>query len=552
MRCLTALLLGLFLAAPAFPQAAATQPATAPAAAAGDDIELGQLFRSRLAGIEFNPPAGGTMIRELNSGEIVRFVYPDTNWEIRVKPIPLSVPYKLSAPGDAGLLELTATQLTRSNQAVQIQRREVIRVNGLPVGLLEAKYNVGNNRIFSQQAIFEDTDQYYVLVQMVLQCDAQPTGPGQPAVQPSGASEAQARRVFAKVLSTVKVLDRGALLKEQQHREYKTRELWVLIDKNRIISAIQPLQLMRVIRDGKDVGFIQINERLATHNSNEGVELIVRSRVQTEPPKPQEVKATPADNGASGAAGTAGVDLPGVSQAPAPVAAKAAGPSNIFTNSTFFVTFDLHHEDWTSIMQVDDHVAAQAVESANSDLTMRMDPRLEKEAERFSDKPGQATPIVTVPQYLLNVDYAYGRRQGKPVDLHLPPDYLPQVIGQMLPRLLPNEPGRYMFSFYVSAEQKLMRRYVDVEETRDIELGGKTVRAVPISDRIGVDGIPTVQYVSRDGEWLGSVNTDARLVILPTDEPTLTDIWKDDKLGFKVAPLPPLPEEAPAKSKKAK
>jgi hypothetical protein len=91
-----------------------------------------------------------------------------------------------------------------------------------------------------------------------------------------------------------------------------------------------------------------------------------------------------------------------------------------------------------------------------------------------------------------------------------------------------------------------------VEQARDIELGGKTVRAVPISDRIGVDGIPTVQYVTRDGEWLGSVNTESKLVILPTDEPTLSDIWKDDKLGFKVAPLPPPVEETPVKSKKAK
>ena len=302
-----------------------------------------------------------------------------------------------------------------------------------------------------------------------------------------------------------------------------------------------------------------MNERLATHNGNDGVEIIIRSRVQTDPTPPDAVKAAAADAAAPVNAPAAGTVVPGsvLPSAADPASTKPSGPSNLFTSSTFFVTFDRDHEDWTSITQVDDQVATQLVESANTDMTLRR--ALQRGAP--ATQPGQTTEgsthrfnqnpqIVTLQNYVLNIEYSHGRRQDKPRDIQLPPDYLPQAIAQLLPRLLPNDPAKYMFSFYVSGEQKLMRRYVDVDEAREVVLDGKTVRAVPISDRIGVDGIPTIHYVSRSGEWLGSVNEDQKLVVLPTDEGTLSDIWSKQPLGFKVADLPPEQVETPVGPKK--
>jgi len=307
-----------------------------------------------------------------------------------------------------------------------------------------------------------------------------------------------------------------------------------------INRLIKPMRLMPIIRDGKDIGCILMNQRLATHSGNEGFEIIVRSRVQSEKPGADAQKT--AANGNSPQAG-GGIVLPG-SVLPAPVSggsanAAPAGPSNVFTNSTFFVTFDRAHEDWTSITQVDEEVAAQVVESANTDLTTHIDRAKAIAAERMIPKPGETPPSVTVPEYTLNIQYAHGRRQDKPANIKLLPDYLPQATAQMLPRLLADEPGKYMFSFYVSGEQKIMRRYVDVDQPREVTLDGNTTRAVPISDRIGVDGIPTVHYVTREGEWLGSVNEEQKLTVLPTDETTLTNIWSKQPLGFKVADVPP-------------
>jgi hypothetical protein len=561
MRRISTLLIGLSLGASltaaGWGQSATTRPVTSPVAAgpatlpadAGvTDPELGKLFRSRVAGIEFNPPANGVLIRDLNSGEIVRFMYPDSGWDVRAKTIPLHEQLRLSAGGDGGVLELMASQLLATNPAANIIRQQVIKVNHEPVGLIEARYNVGPDKVFTQQAIFPDNNElnlHYLLLQMTSRCDAKAVANVQDPL------ETDARKIFDKVLSTVKVLNRQELAEEQKKRYFDTKMLLVRLDRNKIIPAIQPLRLMRILHDGKDIGYIQMNARRTTHGGNEGFEVIVRSRVESEPSKPGIEKPATDTNPAATAGG---IVLPG-SVGPKPAAGNAgdikpAGPSNVYTSSTFFSTFDRAHEDWTSITQVDDQVASQVVESANTDLTTHVDRAKAIAAQRWVPKPGEAPPDVTVPDYMLNIEYAHGRRQDKPQDIRLLPDYLPQALAQLLPRLLANEPGKYMFSFYVSGEQKLMRRYIDVDSPRDVTIDGNTVRAVPISDRIGVDGIPTIHYVTRDGEWLGSVNEDQKVSVLPSDETMLTDIWSKRPLGFKIADVPPPQEDTPIQPRK--
>jgi hypothetical protein len=543
-------------AVPLLGQTPATQPATAPAAAV--PTELGKVFRSRIAGIEFKPPAGGTLIRDLNSAEIVRFVYPDCGWDLRLKSVTTHSPLPLTAPNDGGIVEITAAQLASSGQSTQVLRQTVIERSEKKMGLVEARCGTATGKSFTQQAIIPDSDQHYLVLQMISPCTA---GLADGALDPA---EMSAREMFGRLLYSVNLLDRDSLLQEQRMRSYKTRELYLQMDKRKITSVLLAQQLMRVLRDGKDVGFIQINERLATHNHNDGVEVIVRSRVQADPPKAVDQTAGP---GAS-PDNLPKINLPGTIGPASPALAdvKPAGPVNLFSNATYFVTFDREHEDWTNTTQVDDRVAAQMIESANSDVSAIVDPRLAQHLQAHDRKPEgpdvmpeQAaglnkqndTPISpVVPRYILNIDHSRGRRQDKPIDIPLPVDYLPQALGQMLPRLLSTDEAGYMFSYYVSAEQKLMRRYVDVLPMREVELDGKTVLAVPIVDRIGVDGIATTQYVTRDGIWVGSVNEESKITVLPSDEQALTQIWQNDKLGFKVAPLPPpMEDEAPRRAK---
>ena len=80
--------------------------------------------------------------------------------------------------------------------------------------------------------------------------------------------------------------------------------------------------------------------------------------------------------------------------------------------------------------------------------------------------------------------FAYGKgpHQDKPTDTKLPPYYLPQALGQLLPRLLPAEPAQYLFAFYVSGPRTVLQRYIDVGAPSEVELDGQSVRAIPISD----------------------------------------------------------------------
>lgn len=512
-------------------QTASTQPAVE-----STDPLLGKLFRSRFDGIALNPPAGGAMIRELNTGEIVRFVYADQSWDIRVKPIPLHVPMPLSAKGDGGLLEMTAVQLTNNNPTAKILQQHIVQMHGKDVGVIEARYTAGINRVYAQQAIFRDTDQHYFAVQMTSKGKPKTSAATQPDVdqdQPD-AEEDQARNVFQHMLQSVKILDRRDLAYEQRRRVDKTHGLYLLINQKTILAALQPLHLMRVLRDGKDVGYVQVNERQARHNGNDGIEIILHSRmmINSQPVRPE---------GPSPAAPLAveanGIVIPKSTSTDPVAASKTQQPQNVYNSSVFFVTFDRDHEDWTTVSQTDEQVSNQLTESAYSDRTVRrmLDSSKVKEGLKHPATRGYQPPVLEVPNYLLDVEYTRGRKKEAPVNTPLPPFYLPQALGQMLPRLLPNDPAQYLFAFYVGGQRNVMGRYVDVLETREVELDGQTYRAVPISDRIGVDGIPTTHYVTRQGQWLGSVSEDSKSIVLPTDLATLEKTWP----GFVLSPEPP-------------
>jgi hypothetical protein len=71
---------------------------------------------------------------------------------------------------------------------------------------------------------------------------------------------------------------------------------------------------------------------------------------------------------------------------------------------------------------------------------------------------------------------------------------------------------------------------VDVQEERMVDIGGQYTRAIAVNDRLGIEGSLTTHYVSPDGKYLGSVNNQSHLMVLPTDAATLEKMWKDVNL----------------------
>jgi hypothetical protein len=133
---------------------------------------------------------------------------------------------------------------------------------------------------------------------------------------------------------------------------------------------------------------------------------------------------------------------------------------------------------------------------------------------------------------------------GQPQQTDLPPWYMPQAAGFLLPRLVPyDKPRQFMFATYASDAGRLMHRYVDVQPQRNVQLGGRSVRAVPIEDRLGLDGAVTTHYVSPDGQYLGSstvvrdgTGNESTVTALPTTAAELQRIWADAKLTRPEAP----------------
>jgi len=371
------------------------------------------------------------------------------------------------------------------------------------VGILAARYKAGIDEVFTQQAIFPFDDQTYYFVQFTSAADA--------------AAEAAARQAFEIVLGTVKLTDRADLRKEQIQRLYRTQEFLSLLDEKQIRSVLQRDQVLRVVRDKKDVGYVEVTEKPATHANHDGVEIVLRSRIIAEAPAAAPV-----------AAGEV---------APATV----AKPGQVDRLATFFVSFDRRSEDWSVITTMTDGTndPQTTTELGNSDReTQRvLDMDAIKNHEIVDPKDPKQPPMISVEKYVLSVNDYSKVHAGLPVERELPPQsYLPQALGELLPRLLQlDDPRTYMFAFYVSDEHEVMARYVDVEPIQDVEFDGRVQRAVVVRDRIGVDGSPTLHYLTRDGQWLGSVNEEQKLTVLPSDAETIRLLWKDAKLGSDAA-----------------
>src|SRR4051812_25412807 len=80
------------------------------------------------------------------------------------------------------------------------------------------------------------------------------------------------------MLDTVKLLDRSAIKNDQDERLIRTRALFVSLTEKRLTSALIPEQWLRLMKDGKDIGYTYIVEEPGTNGPNEGIKIGIRSR----------------------------------------------------------------------------------------------------------------------------------------------------------------------------------------------------------------------------------------------------------------------------------
>ncbi|MDB5329279.1 MAG: hypothetical protein JWP03_430 [Phycisphaerales bacterium] len=525
------------LPAPAVPvQKAPTVLTTRPDSA--DAVELGDIYESQSGGVSFRPPASVRMIDNLNSKFIAEWADPQRDWTLKLsrmvleKNTPLaSIKNEVTGMPVEGLLDTTVKRLQAALPGGKVLRQDLtnIRDGGKfddkhpeaknNVGLIAIRYNEAGKRRLAQQAIIQSDYRIFYLLSFVT--------PGSNASDdnaPEDAAERLAVDTFSRMLDSLRLLDRTAIKEDQDARLYRTRALLVNLTPARLQSALkQDEQWVRIIKGGKDVGYSYITEETADQ--------IPR------PLKAEELKAGVKEkdlikhNGTGVLIGVrARMIVDGVRSD------KTKGPIQSDSASWYFASADRKHEDFSRLTITDDHKAPKKgflSEAGSSDRrVIRM---LDREAAQqhirgSQDDPNQP-PVSFHDEYTLNVTQNVGTGAAEPFERKLPPWYVPQAVGHLLPRLLPlRQPKSYMFATYISDAREVMTRYMDVLPEQDINFGGGHYRAIPINDRLGLEGSITVHYMSPEGSYIGSENKDQKIVMLPTNKTTLEHIWQDANL----------------------
>jgi hypothetical protein len=484
-----------------------------PANDAAGGAVLGEPFESLGLGIALRGPAGSRVIRQVGGTE-VDFVHEKNKWNLKVARLTLDQPMPLESSKDAegkrkvGLLEVTVDRLKDQMPGAAILRNDLVRVGQVPVGMIALRYVKGLETLLSQQAIVRANDRLYFTLTL--------TSPGSKASGNEAGddpAERKAVETFGEVLDTIRLLDQKELVRDQEDRVYASLAMLVnLGGKGRLESKLIPKQWFRLQRKGKDIGYVYSIEEVG-----DGI--------------PGDANAPLRSKKASRRAGPDGILIGTRSRTTAGENARADAESWMFCSN------DRRLEEWSTLQVVQDLRDAAKfdhttiVGSSSWRTGVRLDRKAHEQGLRGEKDDPNQPPVRQTNDHVLNVTHASKSENFEPLNQSLPDYYLPQALSQLLPRLLPtDQPKKYLFAVYVPEVRAVMHRYVDVGEEKRVNFGGQTVRAVPITDRVGLEGSVTTHYVGVDGKYLGSENPDTGIVVLPSDEATLTGIWKDADL----------------------
>jgi hypothetical protein len=449
---------------------------------ATEAADLGPVFESIGAGLSIRPPVGGRLIRRPGDAEFVRWVYKKDNSIFSVSTRSLKRATSLTTadlPGapDPGMLELAVADLKRISPGARVVRQDTTNVADHPVGMIAARYSVGTQSFLKQQAIVQASELSFYTISYVTPGMV----PGTPDDAPPDPREQAAVDTFAAALDSVKLLDRTKIREDQDDRLYRTRSFFVNLSERKIDGVLVPESWARVMKNGKDVGYVYTVEEKADEKSMLGGKPSIRIGIRSRQFDDQK--------------------------------------RQIDAEAWLQMTTDRKHEKWSRVSTVTEPLPkdppvdpkagkplppqrTNAYEIGVSDLSTKPVANAAAPGEAIGGNAGMRM----VDEYPLTVKYTGSTGAPEPVERMLPPWYAPQAFVQLLPRLLAatGESKSYLFATYVTERREVMMRYVDVLPERPTSLAGKTVRAVRVQDKLGVDGFVTTHFISPDGAYLGS------------------------------------------------
>ncbi|HEX4124724.1 MAG TPA: hypothetical protein VHY37_08365 [Tepidisphaeraceae bacterium] len=514
---------------------------------------LGPLYINHTAGIEFHVPLGSKKVLQVSQDILAEFDDPGRRWELKVAMVVRDTPTVLTTnptlnPNGAvapttnpstrpavagqptnGLMEKTLELLKRTLPEAKVLREDLTSLpNGNTaiennVGLLTIRYTVAGQRRLAQQALIQASDRVFYVLTL--------TSPGKPEESSPGDDprEVDAVNTFRHVLDSVTLLDRAAIRREQENRLYCTRTLFVNLTPERLKAALIPEQWLRVIHDGKDVGYTYICEQQAGdiprlgQAADPNAESKVTQHVEVEKPV-----IPPGDDLLIGIRSRLFTD--GMRSN------KTNGPIIIDNESWLFSGIERNHEEWSRETLIDDRLKSPDGKPDKPQFIEELgdsNKRLKEALVRVPpDAPiGTKPEMQTVTDYRLDVEEVNTGAALPPISRQLPPFYTPQAISHLMPRLLPlHEPQGYLFAEYVGDAREVMMRYMDVLPKQAVNIMGKSVIAIPIDDRVGLDGTVTTHYFSPAGKYLGSETRDTDTWVIPSTSDAIEKIWAGNAL----------------------
>jgi hypothetical protein len=461
-----------------------------------DDL-LGDKFQSPAAGIALRPPAGSKSVRgPIGSNQVVQFFQEEKKWTLTLtrvlleegKPLPLTSWKDKDGHDQPGMLELTTNQFKSDTPGAELLRQDTINVGEVGVGVMVARASSGLNTNLIQRAVIRASDLQYYLLAMT-----SPAPRDGDVTQDAGVQ--LAARTFSQMLDSIQLLDQSQIKHDQDERLYRTRTLLLNLTEDKIRGALRGEQWYRVTREGNDVGYSYVVEEIAHDLPRKG-----------QPP------AT---------TGPAGV-LIGIRSRVIPESGV-----QVDSESWLFSTFDRKTESWSRISYTSNSKTGKSTTGELGVTRWRERPVADPDQD-IGSKHG----VSLTEEYRLEVTKLARNVSSAPTVRDLPPFYLPQAINHLLPRVVPlNEAKGYLFATWVSEAGQLMYRYIDVGDEQEVALGNKRVRAIPVSDHVGLEGVVTTHYIGADGQYLGSVSEDSKITILPTDAATLAKLWQNIDLS---------------------
>lgn len=456
---------------------------------AGDDMAqyLGDTFTSLAGGISFRPPAGGTQTRFAHVGtDIVHYSSSEDRWTLKVQRMFFPQPTRLVGKDDPatpinerltapGVLDQIARQAMVQSGGLKIIRNDVINIGKYDTGILVCRYTQGLQTWLRQQAVIQASDQLYYLIDYTTPSNRSAAD----APDEEDAGEALAVRIFEAVLDSVQLLDQKPIIQDTYER-YERGTMVLLVNLPTLMRrAAIAEQFFLVQKDGKDIGWSYVCE---------------------EPGERQ---------------GTKGFFVASLSQL------KGENGAKIDVASEAFCAENRKTEAWVTITVVQKDGAKEHVSEFG-----QSEKRILRRIDRSEAQPEKGNPNVRMSEeYVLNVTQS-GTAGAKNVRRELAAWYVPTVVNQMLPRLLPiNEPRKYLFGTWVSSEREVINRFMDVELPAPLTFAGRRVTAAKITDRVGLEGNPTYHYVAMDGKYLGSETPATGVRVIATTQQAILTLF---------------------------